>query len=147
MTGLGPIAELRAGKQTVAMVTGMGPSSANSPLLVGSLRVRQVAGTVSMLALVCTGILALAAVFYHQAILGTAALGALVTCGFANGVIEMWRGYFLWHTGAWAGLSGQRFTREQQPARFVVWITMHLLIAMVWIGVAGYLTGTLAQRL
>jgi hypothetical protein len=129
------------------MVTGIGPSSANSPLLVGALRVRLIAGTVSLLALVCTGILALAAVFSHQAILGTAALGALVTCAFANGVIEMWRSYFLWHTGAWAGLGGQRFTREQQPARFVIWTTIHLLIAMVWVGGAGYLTWTLAQRL
>ena len=129
------------------MVTGIGPSSSNSPPLVGALRVRLIVGTVSVLALVCTGILALAAVFSRQAFLATAALGALVACALANSVIEMWRSYFLWHTGAWAGLSGQRFTREQQPARFVIWTTMHLLIAMVWVSVAGYLTWTLSQRL
>lgn len=142
-----PIADIGAGGQSVSVVTGMDPSSVNSPLLVGSLRVRRFAGAVSVLALVCAGVLALAAAFSHQAILGTVALGALVIGGFANGVIEMWRGYFLLRTGAWTGLGGQRLTRQQQPARFAIWIALHMLFAVVWIGVSGYLTGTLVQRL
>ena len=137
----------RPGRQTAGMVTGRGPSLITSRFWAGSLRVRRVAGAVSVLAVVSTVILALAAVVSHQTNLWTAALGALVVSGFANGVIELLRACFLWRTGAWASLSGQRHTREQQPARFSIWLTFHLIAAIIWIGVAGYLTSALAPRL
>jgi hypothetical protein len=131
----------------MSRLIGLRSLSANSPLPVGSLRVRVVAGAVGVLALIGTGVLALAAVFSHRAFLGKAALGALIIGVFANGIVEICRGYSLWRMGAWAGLSGQRCTREQQPTGFVIWLTAHLLIAMVWIGAAAYLTGSLVQRL
>jgi hypothetical protein len=100
---------------------------------------------VSLLALVGTGVLALAAIFSHQAVLGTAALIALITCGAANSVIEGWRAHFLWQSGAWAGLHGERRSRDQQPARFAMYLALHTLLAAIWMGVSGYLAWTLFQ--
>ena len=125
------------------LLTGMASASGPMPLL----RVRLIAGSVSILALAGTGVLALAAIFSHQAVLATAAHATVVICVFANGVIEAWRSYFLWYSGAWGGLGGQRLTREQQPTRFLILLALHLLLAVIWMSAAGYLAWALLQRL
>jgi len=118
--------------------------SSKSPLA-GFLRVGRIAGAVSVLAFVGAVVLGLAGIFSHQAVLGTAALLAFIVMGAANSVIEVWRAHFLWQCGAWAGMNGERRTRDQQPARFAMYLTLHTLFAAIWMGVTGFLAWTLFQ--
>lgn len=115
---------------------------ASNPPLAGFLRVRRIAGAVSLLTLAGAGAFGLAAIFSRQAMVGAAAVIALAVCVFAHGVIETCRVYFLWHTGAWVRLNGQPVTREQQPARFRIWLTLHGLFGVIYVGAAGFLTWT-----
>jgi hypothetical protein len=100
---------------------------------------------VSVLAFVGALVLGLAGILSHHAVLGTAALIAFIVMGAANSVIEVWRAHFLWRCGAWAGMNGERRTRDQQPARFAMYLTLHALFAAIWMGVSGFLAWTLFQ--
>jgi hypothetical protein len=117
----------------------------SKPPLAGFLRVRLIAAAVSVLAFVGALVLGLAGILSHQAVLGTAALIAVIVGGAANAVIEVWRAHFLWRSGAWASMNGERRTRDQQPARFAIYLTLHTLFAAIWGGVCGFLAWTLFQ--
>ncbi|MDP1632472.1 MAG: hypothetical protein Q8L66_13735 [Caulobacter sp.] len=111
--------------------------------MIALLRVRLVAGTVLVLSGAMSGILFVVALFSHQALLFAVALIALITSMLAHALIEVWRAWFLWHSGAWTGLDGKPCSRAERPGWFKTWLTMHVLFAGVTGGVAAYLTWAL----
>lgn len=92
------------------------------------------------------GLLFLAAIFSHQALVLSAALFALIASMLASTVIEIWRAWALWHLGAWMGLDGRRHTRAERPGWFRIWLIGHLFVAAALGVAAGYLTQALYLR-
>jgi hypothetical protein len=86
------------------------------------------------------GILFLAALFSRQAILARAALMALSISVLGQAVSQAWRAWWLWRSGSWVGLSGERISRDQQPGRFKVWLTTHALLTVIYMTACAYLT-------
>jgi hypothetical protein len=101
-----------------------------------TLRLRLLAGRVSLLSFGLTVVLGLAALFSRQAILGRAALTALIATLAANALIEVLRARMLWRAGAWIGMDGVRLTRAERPRMFRVWLGVHLLSAVICAGAA-----------
>ena len=85
----------------------------------------------------------MAALFSHQALLFAVAMIALITSMLAQALIGVWRAWFLWHSGAWMGLDGKPRSRAERPGWFKTWLTLHVLLAGVTGGAAGYLTWAL----
>jgi hypothetical protein len=109
------------------------------------LRVGLVAAAVSLLGFLVAGILFLAALFSHQAVLFTAAFIALICSLAGTAVTKVWHAWSLCHAGAWTGLNGKLMTRADQPARFNWLLAINLVSAAGYGAVAGYLTSTLVR--
>jgi hypothetical protein len=109
-------------------------------------KVLLVARTMAVVGALLTGILFLAALFSHQAVLASAALLALIAGMLGNTVIGVWGAWALWHSGAWMGLDGKRHTRVERPGAFRTLLVGHLFIAVVWGVATSYLTWTLCLR-
>ena len=108
-----------------------------------SLRIRRTAGVVSWLGVLFASILFLAALFSRMHVLGTAALLALIASVLAIAVVEAWQAYALFDLGRWTTLGKKQASRAEQPGWFWAHVSMHLGLAAICGGAAGYLTWAL----
>ena len=104
------------------------------------LRLRLAASALVVLGGVLAGILFLAALFSSQTILARAAMVALSISLLGCAAFQAWGAWALWRSGYWRGLNGERISRDQQPRRFKVWLTTHILLSFVYLAPAAFLT-------
>jgi hypothetical protein len=104
------------------------------------LRLRLTISALIVLGFVLALILFLAAAFSKQGIFARMAMVALSMSLLGGAMSQAWGAWTLWQSGHWRGLSGEWISRDQQPARFKVWLTMHLLLSFAHLAPAGYLT-------
>jgi hypothetical protein len=107
--------------------------------LVTLLRIRLIAGNVAALAVLLSLALGLGAVVLHLQALFTIALVALAASMLANAFLEGWRAYVLFNSGSWSSLDGRPVSRAQQPSKFKLWVTLHLVFAGIWCAGTGFL--------
>ncbi len=120
----------------------VGPEPDERPPVLAVVRLYIIAAKTGIYALVCAGALFLTAAFSHQGMFSAAALTALSVSTACNAVIAVCRAYSLWRYGAWRGLYGQRLSREQYPARFFAWLSMHLVMGVIFAVASGSLAWT-----
>jgi hypothetical protein len=106
------------------------------------LRVGVVAGLVSGFGALVAGMLFLAGLFLRSHALFIAALVALAVGLFGLAVMQGWRAYLLFNMGSWRTLGGRPTSRNEQPARFVTWVTLHGLLAATYGTAAGFMIWT-----
>ena len=104
------------------------------------LRLRLAASALLVLGGVLAGILFLAALFSSQTNLARAAMVALSMSLLGGAASQALGAWALWRSGYWRGLNGERISRDQQPGRFRVWLTMHILLSFVHLAPAACLT-------
>lgn len=81
----------------------------------------------------------LAAAFSHQRGFGTAAVGALSFALLGIAAMRASQTYLLARFGAWRDLGHRRLTRQEQPVRFVVCLTLNFVYVAIACATAGYL--------
>jgi hypothetical protein len=89
----------------------------------------------------------LAALFLPGRALGTAALLSLSAAMVSKAAIEVWRAWLLYRLGVWTDLDRQRRTRPEQPIKFWVWVSTHLLAAGICVSGAVFLAAVTAPEL
>lgn len=83
-----------------------------------------------------TTIFLLAAFFTHSRALGAAGIIALAAAMLAQAMTEGWCAYVLLKSERWKTLKGKRMSRSEQPVRFKIWLTSHVLAGGVYAAVA-----------
>jgi hypothetical protein len=116
-------------------------SARNTPVAthVLLLRLQVAASALAVGSVTIAGILFLAALFAKQSILARLGLAALSMSLLGHGVTEARGAWTLWSLGVWRGLNGERISRDQQPRRFWVWLTTHVIYMVVSLAAATYL--------
>jgi uncharacterized membrane protein len=110
--------------------------------LAALLRIRLIAGIVAVLGVLLAMPFGFGAALLHQQALVTAALVALIASMLANAIANGWRAFVLLSSETWTSLGGKLVSRSQQPSKYWLWLTVHLVLASLWTGGAGLLVGS-----
>jgi hypothetical protein len=102
------------------------------------LRLRLAAGTLVAGGFVLAGILFLSGLFAKQALLGRLGVLALSISMLGEAISQAMSVLALRRSGSWRGLGGEQVSRDQQPVRFRVWLTTHVLVMSISLAAAIY---------
>jgi hypothetical protein len=108
-----------------------------------AVRVYLLAAIGSVLGLILAVALFLVALFSHHNGFFTAAEVALIASMLSTATTATWRAYTFSHSKRWTLLDGRAATRDKQPWRFAIWLTLHGVLAAVWWSAAVFLIWSL----
>ena len=68
--------------------------------------------------------------------------GTFIAALATRAAVELLRVRAIFRSQAWKGLDGRTVLRADQPRRFWIWASCHMLIAAIWLAVTGFLAWT-----
>ncbi len=102
-------------------------------------RILVAAGLAGALGFLFAVVLFLSALFSHSHVLGMGGLVALAVALLGHGVTQGSRAYLLFEAGSWKTLGGRPTSRSERPRRFVAWVTLHALGAVIHSALAAFM--------